>query len=293
MQIESLKMFCDLVETESFTKTAQINNVTQSAVSQQVSSMERQFKSLLVERSKKQFRLTREGHVLYDYGKQIIDSFASLQAKFEDIKGLISGRIQVATVYSIGLHDLPPYIEKFLKAFPTVNVHVAYRRANEVYEEVLGNEADLGLMAFPEKRDGLEIIPLHKYPMTLICPPKHPLAGKKIVKLKDLAGQKFVGFCPDQPTRKAIDKVFREEGVKVQYVTEIDNVETLKRVVELEAGVAIVPASTVRQEVADHTLVSIPLEGASLDRPWAVLCKKGKVLSPAMKKFITVLKGQP
>ncbi len=72
MQIESLKVFCDLAETESFTKAAHINGVTQSAVSQQISSLERQFKSLLIERSKKKFRLTREGQVLYDFSKQII-----------------------------------------------------------------------------------------------------------------------------------------------------------------------------------------------------------------------------
>src|SRR6266852_3608250 len=115
MQIESLKVFCDLAETESFTKAAQINNVTQSAVSQQISSLERQFKSLLIERSKKKFRLTREGQVLYDYSKQIISTYAALESKLQEIKNVISGPISVATIYSIGLYDLPPYLKKFLR----------------------------------------------------------------------------------------------------------------------------------------------------------------------------------
>src|ERR1035441_1546390 len=140
MQVESLKVFCDLTETESFTKAAQINNVTQSAVSQQISSLERQFKSLLIERSKKKFRLTREGQVLYEYSKQIIQSYDSLHNRLQEIKDIISGTIRLATIYSIGLHDLPPYLKKFLKLFPTVNVHVEYRRANQVYEDVLSNE---------------------------------------------------------------------------------------------------------------------------------------------------------
>ncbi|PYJ05295.1 MAG: LysR family transcriptional regulator, partial [Verrucomicrobia bacterium] len=110
MQIESLKVFCDLAETESFTKAAQINHVTQSAVSQQISSLERQFKSLLIERSKKKFRLTREGQVLYDYSKQIIQTFEALFSKLQEIKDIVSGTIRVATIYSIGLHDLPPYL---------------------------------------------------------------------------------------------------------------------------------------------------------------------------------------
>jgi DNA-binding transcriptional LysR family regulator len=110
MQIESLKVFCDLAETESFTKAAQINHVTQSAVSQQISSLERLFKSLLIERSKKHFRLTREGQVLYDYSKQVIQTYEALQNKLQQVMEIISGSIRVATIYSVGLHVLPPYI---------------------------------------------------------------------------------------------------------------------------------------------------------------------------------------
>src|SRR5512136_154287 len=232
MQIESLKVFCDLAETESFTKSAQINNVTQSAVSQQISSLERQFKSLLIERSKKRFRLTREGQVLYDYSKQIIQTYESLLSKLQEIKDIISGTIRISTIYSIGLHDLPPYLKKFLKSYPTVNVHVEYRRSNQVYEDVLGNVVDFGLVAYPQKDNKLEILPLHKDTMVLICHPHHPLAKHKTIRLKELAGQKFVSFDPDIPTRRAIDRILKEHGVHVQHVMEFDNVETVKRAVE-------------------------------------------------------------
>src|SRR2546426_10420034 len=179
MQIESLKVFCDLAETESFTKAAQINEVTQSAVSQQISSLERQFKSLLIERSKKKFRLTREGQVLYDYSKQIIQTYESLQSKLQEIKDIVSGTIRVVTIYSIGLHDLPPYLKKFLKTYPTVNVHVEYRRPNQVYEDVVGNVVDLGLVAYPQRDNKLEIYPLRKDPLVLIVHPQHPFAKNK------------------------------------------------------------------------------------------------------------------
>src|SRR5205085_7946124 len=134
MQIDSLKMFCDLAETESFTRAAQMNSVTQSAISQQISSLEKQFNGLLVERSKKKFRLTREGQVLYDHSKQILSTYESLHSRFQEIKNIVSGVVRVATIYSIGLHDLPPYLKKFLKLHPGVNVHVEYRHANQVYE---------------------------------------------------------------------------------------------------------------------------------------------------------------
>ena len=290
MQIESLKVFCDLAETESFIKAAQINNVTQSAVSQQISSLERQFKSLLIERSKKKFRLTREGQVLYDFSKQIIQTYDSLHSKLQEIKDIISGTIRVATIYSIGLHDLPPYIKKFLKSYPTVNVHVEYRRSNQVYDDVLSNVVDLGLVAYPTRESKLETIALRKDPLVLICHPQHPFAKSKSVKLKALVGQKFIGFEPDIPTRKALDRILRDSNVEVLHVMEFDNIETVKRAVEIDAGISVVPQGTVLQEVAKQTLAQVQLEDGEYYRPLAAIYKKNKVLSPAVKQFLSILK---
>ncbi|MBN2507805.1 MAG: LysR family transcriptional regulator [Verrucomicrobia bacterium] len=293
MQIESLKVYCDLAETESFTKAAQINDVTQSAVSQQISSLERLFKTLLIERSKKKFRLTREGRVLYDYSKQIIQTYESLFNKLQEIKDIVSGTIRVATIYSIGLHDLPGCLKRFLKSYPTVNVHVEYRRAAQVYEDVLGNVVDLGLVAYPVRDSRLDLVPLRKEPLVLVCSPHHPLARSKSVRLKDLAGRKFVAFDADTPTRRALDKLLRERRVHVTVAMEFDNIETVKRAVEINAGVSILPRSTVSQEVAQHALAEIPFADGGLTRPVAAIHKRTKVLSPAMKEFIAALKDQP
>jgi len=291
MQIESLKVFCDLTETESFTKAAQINSVTQSAVSQQITALERTFKSLLIERSKKHFRLTREGQALYTYSKQIVQLYESLHHQLQDLKDIVSGNIRVATIYSIGLHDLPPYIQKFMKCHPTVNVHVEYRHASQIYEDVHGNVVDMGLVAYPVKDARLETIPLHDDLLTLICHPQHAFAEQKSVKLNQLAGQKFIGFDPDTPTRKALDKIMKQHGVDLRYAMEFDNVETVKRAVEIEAGVAIVPRGTVIQEVKKQTLAALPIDDGDFYRPLAAVYKKNKVLSPAMKQFLTILKG--
>ncbi len=290
MQIESLKVFCDLAETESFTKAAQINGVTQSAVSQQISSLERQFKSLLIERSKKKFRLTREGQVLYEYSKQIIQTYDALHSELQEIKDIVSGTIRVATIYSIGLHDLPPYIKRFLKDYPTVHIHVEYRRANQVYEDVLGNVVDVGLVAYPNKDTKLEVVPLRKDPLVLICHPQHPFAKQKSIKLKNIAGQKFIGFEPDIPTRKALDKILKEHGVSVTNVMEFDNIETVKRAVEIDAGISIVPQATIAQEISKQTLSAVTLDDAEFFRPLAAIYKRNKVLSPAMRQFISILK---
>ena len=293
MQIDSLKVFCDLTETESFTKAAQINGVTQSAVSQTISSLERLFKSLLIERSKKNFRLTAEGEVLYDYSKQILQTYDALHSRLQEIKEIISGNIRVATIYSIGLHVLPPYIKKFLKTYPTVNVHVEYRRPDQVYEDVLGNVVDLGLVAYPVRDAKLEIVPLRKDPLVLICHPQHPFAKLKSIRLKVINGHKFVSFARDIPTRKALDKLLRDHAVTVEHVMEFDNIETVKRAVEIDSGISIVPQETIRQEVTNQTLASVKIEDGEFFRTLGLIYKKNKVLSPAIKQFVGLLKEAP
>ncbi|MGN6643702.1 MAG: LysR family transcriptional regulator substrate-binding protein, partial [Verrucomicrobiota bacterium] len=211
-------------------------------------------------------------------------------SKLQEIKDIISGTIRVATIYSIGLHDLPPYIKRFLKDYPTVHVHVEYRRANQVYDDVLGNVVDLGLVAYPSRDPKVEVIPLRKDPLVLICHPQHPFAKLKTTRLKSLAGQKFIGFEPDIPTRKALDKILKENVVEVQTVMEFDNIETVKRAVEIDAGISIVPLSTVNQEISKQTLAAVQLEDGDFFRPLAAIYKKNKVLSPAMKQFLSILK---
>lgn len=290
MQIETLKVFCDLSETESFTKAAQINDITQSAVSQQIRSLENQFRATLIERSKKKFRLTREGQILYEHSKQIIQTYDTLRAQLQELRDVVSGTLRVATIYSIGLYDLPPFLKRFLKTHRTVNVHVEYHRANRVYEDVLSNVCDIGLVAYPVKESRIEVVPLWRDKLVLVCSPRHPLAARGSVPLSAVQGERFISFEPDIPTRRAIDKAFRSANVEVQHVMEVDNIETVKRAVEIELGVSIIPQSTVAQEVRLGTLAEIELTGTDCVRPVAAIIKKSKVLSPAMKQFVNILR---
>ncbi len=292
MQIENFKIFADLVETKSFSKAAKLNSITQSAVSQQARSMERNFKALMIDRSQKQFNLTREGQRIYEAAKEILHVYEKLESELQEMKKVISGTIRISTIYSIGLHELPPYIKKFLHDFPSVNVRVEYRRSNLVYEDILHNSVDFGLVAFPQRIRQIENIPFRNDTLVLIAHPQHPLAQVGDVDIKALAGHKFIGFDPDIPTRKAVDQIFRDYKLEITPVMEFDNIETVKRAVEIDHGVAIVPHATVVQEVKQGTLVAIGFKGKEFTRPLAILHRKGRVLTPAMKKFIEVLSAE-
>jgi DNA-binding transcriptional LysR family regulator len=289
MQIENFKIFADLVETKSFSKSAKLNGITQSAVSQQARAMERHFKTLLIDRSQKQFQLTREGQRVYDSAKEILHTYDKLLSELQEMKKVISGTIRISTIYSIGLHELPAYIKKFLRDYPSVNVRVEYRRSNLVYEDILHNAVDFGLVAFPVKQRQIESLPFRDDHLVLIAHPGHPLAKGGEIDIKQLAGQKFIGFDPDIPTRKAVDQIFRDNKLEIEPVMEFDNIETVKRAVEIDHGIAIVPQATVLQEVKQGSLIAVHFKGKDFTRPLAILHRKGRVLTPAMKKFIETL----
>ena len=289
MQIENLKIFADLVETKSFSKSAKLNGITQSAVSQQARAMERHFKTLLIDRSQKQFQLTREGHRVYESAKEMLHTYDMLLSELQEMKKIISGTIRISTIYSIGLHELPPYIKKFLHDYPSVNVRVEYRRSNLVYEDILHNSVDFGLVAFPVKMRQIEALPFRADHLVVITHPQHALAKRGEIVVADLAAQKFIGFDPDIPTRKAVDQILRENKLEIEPVMEFDNIETVKRAVEIDHGIAIVPQATVVQEARQGTLAVLHFKGREFTRPLAILHRKGRVLTPAMKKFIETL----
>ncbi|WP_309386634.1 LysR family transcriptional regulator [Cerasicoccus frondis] len=289
MHIENLKIFSDLVESQSFSKAAKLNGITQSAVSQQLRAMEKHFNALIVDRSQKQFHLTREGAKLYESSKELLHLYEKLMSELQEMKKVISGTIHISTIYSIGLHELPPYVKEFLQEFPDVNVRVEYRRANLVYEDILHNAVDFGLVAYPQKLRQLETIPFQEDQMVAICSPSCPLAKQKSVDLKELENYKFIGFDPDIPTRKATDQLFRDNKLDIDPVMEFDNIETVKRAVEIDAGVSLVPSTTVIQEVKQGLLASVQLRGKKVTRPLAIVHRKGRVLTPAMKKFVKLL----
>ncbi len=292
MQVDNFKIFVDLVETKSFSKAARLNGITQSAVSQQARAMEKHFDNLLIDRSQKQFQLTREGNRVYQTAKEILHVYEKLMSELMEMKKVISGTIRISTIYSIGLHELPPFIKSFLTDYPSVNVRVEYRRSNLVYEDILHNSVDFGLVAFPVKTRQIEMIPFREDRLVAICHPEHPLASQTSVNVETLGNYKFISFDPDIPTRKAVDQIFRENNIETEPVMEFDNIETVKRAVEIDAGIAIAPQATVAQEVKQGTLASVTLNGTGFNRPLAILHRKGRVLTPAMKKFIKTLTGK-
>lgn len=290
MHVETFQVFCDLVETTSFSEAAERNNISQSAVSQQIRALEERFGVTLVERGRRNFAVTPEGEVFLQAARNILDAYRGIEQELDEMRDIVAGQLTIATVYSIGFHELPPYLETFREKFPDVDLQVQYRRSNQVYADVSENHADLGLVAYPQERKGVEIEPAWKDRLVVICPPNHPLAKRKSVDLKAIDGQRFISFEPDLPTRKAIDGMFSQAGIQVKEVVEFDNIETVKRGVLIENAISIVPSESVRSEVESKSLVRIPIDGKFIWRPLGIVRRRTKAITPAMREMIQLLK---
>jgi DNA-binding transcriptional LysR family regulator len=293
MYIDTFKVFCDLAESGSFSKAAALNEITQSAVSQQIRALELRFKVTLVERGRRNLELTPEGLVFLSASKEILNVYNHLGDRLHELRDVVAGELRLASIYSIGLHELPPVLKRYRQQHADVEVHVEYRRSTQVYAEVIAGEVDLGLVAYPTRRSGLQIDLFSQDDLVLICHPSHPLAKRKSITLTHLNGEKLISFEPDVPTRKVIDRHLREHNVQIEHAMEFDNIETVKRAVEIESGVSIVPAHTVRQEVESGVLASVKIESPKMVRPLGVIARRGRPRSPAHKAFLAALGVNP
>ncbi len=291
MHIETLKVFCDLVDTQSFSLAAERNFVTQSAVSQQIKTLEEKFQRRLLERvrGRREVRLTPSGEVFYRECKNVLVSFDNLQESMRSLIGTISGTVKVATVYSVGLHELPAKVREFMTKFPSAKIDLEYSRTTRVVRDVLSGIVELGVLAFPDPRRGLTIVPMPSDRLVVICPPDHEFAERQQLKAKELKGRDFVHFERDVPTRKATDKILKIHGVDVRKVAEFDNIETIKRAVEVGFGLAIVPHLSVMDEEKNKQLAIIQLAEKEWVRPVGVIYRSDRTLSIAAKKFVQLL----
>lgn len=290
MHIETLKIFCDLADLRSFSKTAERHLLSQSAVSQQVAQLELALKCQLLDRKKRPLELTTAGESLYKASRDILDRFEHLKSELNALQSSAGDRIKVAAIYSIGMHTLPEYVKGFMVSYPKVNVHIEYLSAANIYELILSGDIDIGLVAVPKRDKRLEVYQFEDEPLVLACSPKHPLAGQTHVDIHSLQFERFIAFERNVPTRMWIDSILERYNIVVRPVMEFDNIETIKRAVEINSGMSILPRTAILQEVGSRIIRAIPFSNENFVRPTGIIVRKGRILGQAAQYFIELLR---
>ncbi|MFC1764590.1 LysR family transcriptional regulator [Planctomycetota bacterium] len=289
MHLETLKVFCDIVGLGSFSKTAEKHLLSQSAISQQLAQLEVLHKCQLINRKKRPIELTKSGRLLYQAAREMLERYEQFITELNALKSTSSYRLNVAAIFSIGMHALPDYVKRLMIRYPNVNVHVEYQDADKIYEGVLSGEVDVGLVALPKRDKRLEVYDFEDEELTLVCSPKHPFAEQDEVDIHKLQFERFVAFEKGVPSRIWIDGILGRYSVVVRPVMEFDNIETIKRAVEINSGVSILPSVTILQEVGSESLKAVPFANERFVRPTGIIVRKGKMMGQAGRYFIDLL----
>ncbi|MBW8000567.1 MAG: LysR family transcriptional regulator [Planctomycetes bacterium] len=292
MHIETLKIFCDLAQLRSFSKTAEKNLLSQSAVSQQLAQLELAHKTQLLDRRKRPLELTSAGELFFSTCKDIIERYEKFQNQLHELEKSSKNSVTIAAIFSIGMHALPDYVKEFMVNFPDVNVHIEFFSSDKIYELVLAGEIDIGLVALPKRDKRLEVYDFQDEPLVLVCSPKHPLANEREIDIHKVQFERFISFDKNVPTRIWIDDILHRYNITIRPAMEFDNTETIKRAVEINSGVSILPQTTIMQEVVGGTLKSLTFSNEHFVRPTGIIVRKDKIQSQASKYFIELLQDR-
>ncbi|MBO7723756.1 MAG: LysR family transcriptional regulator [Thermoguttaceae bacterium] len=289
MKIDSVRLFCDIIRRQSFSRGAALHSVSQSAATQMIQRMEEEFQVPLIDRSRRPLVPTPEGRLCYDCFQEMVDRYDALKKQLQTLHEQAGGLIRVAAIYSIGLHEMSQHIQYFMKSYPKVTIKLEYLPPSKVYQAVLSSDVDFGLVSYPKASFDLKVVPLRSEEMVAVLPINHPLVEEKQLSIKQLEGFDFVAFDPDLPIRGEIDQIFERHGVTVSVTMEFDNIETIKQAVEIGLGISILPAPTVQDAVDAGKVAAVPIIEPKITRPIGIIHLQNKIFPPAAMYFIEML----
>lgn len=293
MPLRTVELFCDIVAHRSFSKAAAARNLSQPAVSQALHHLEERLGAQLIDRSKRPFELTPAGHLYYERCSRLIDEFRAAADEVHSLGGRVTGRLRVVSIYSVGLLQMQAYTNRFRERYPHVDLSLDYAQPDEIYACVQRDEADLGIVSFPKDGGDIGCIPWIEQEMVLVVSPKHRLAEDTSVVLEKIEGEPFIAFTADLTIRRATDRLLRKHRIAVDVVHQFNNIENIKRAVEIGLGVSMLPLATVRRELDFGTLRAATLSETQFYRPMGIVHKRHKHLSTAAQRFIEILQDAP
>ena len=292
MTLGNLRLIRDVAYHHSLSKAARVNEVSQSAASQTVQELERELGVKLFDRSTRPLTITPAGKLYLEYCRDILRRHEEVQASLDVLKTQINGTARVAAIYSVGLSDMSQIEERFAARFPDAELQVQYLRPERVWQAVLEDQADLGLMSYAESSRELIALPWRDEEMVVAVAPENPLARHDSLPVEALEGVEFVGFDDDLPIQGHIDRYLRDHKVTVQVALRFDNIEMIKQAVAHGAGVSIMPERVMREDMLQGRLISLPLAPPELYRPVRIVHRRRKVFNEVTTGLLDLLRDE-
>jgi DNA-binding transcriptional LysR family regulator len=279
----------DVANYQSVSKAAKLSELSQSAASQALQEVERELGIPLFDRTRRPLAVTEAGKVYLEYCRDVLRRHDVMQAELATIRKQADGTVRIAAIYSVGLSEMSRIEERFAERFPDAEMDVQYLRPDRVWDAVVKDEADLGLMSYAESSRDVVALPWRDEEMVVAVAPDHPLARRDSVSAPSLAGANFVGFDDDLPIQQRIDRYLKDRRVEVEMVLRFDNIEMIKQAVAHGVGISIMPERVMREDMLQGRLMALRLQPAELFRPVKIVHRRRKVFSEVVSGMLELL----
>ena len=290
MDINQLEVLVTVARERSFSRAAEVLNRTQPAISQAIRRLEGEIGEKLFDRSSKDGTLTFAGEVLLSHAKQMLNLRQHAQQAISEMRDLQHGKVTISANEHTVFYLLP-VIEEFRRQHPLIKIEVQRGVASRIPKQITAREVELGVISFMPNDDSLRSINVMSDELVLVVSPKHYLADRSEVSIKELGSEIFVAHNAPSPYRQKVIETFEKHKTRLNIAIELPSLEAIKRLVARGVGVALVPRLTARPEIAAGILSELTVKEMKLERKLNIIYRRNSELSHAAMAFVKVAKG--
>lgn len=291
-----LRLFCTVAETKSFSRASRIVHLSQPAVSLQIQALEEFFGIKLFDRSGDTISLTRAGEILYSQAKHVLEHYSEIEREISRITGMIKGGVTVGASTTLGNHVLPQVIINFKKKHPKIKITMMIGNTKRIEDLLVSRFIDFGIVAGETSKAGLKSDPIMSDELSVIVPPAHPWAKKKVISVLEMTREPFILREEGSGTRRKIEDFFSGHGISIHDLhvpLVLGSTESIKEAVEAGIGVSIVSKWAIRKEVVDGRLKVCALKEGTIERRLSIIMMPKAAYSHANQEFLLFVRKYP
>lgn len=289
MDINQLEVLVTVARERSFSRAAEVMKRTQPAISQAIRRLEDDIGEQLFDRSSKDGTLTLAGEVLLGHAVQMLNLRQNAKTAIAEMRDLRYGKVTIsANEHTVFF--LLPVIEEFRRRHPLIKIEVRRGVASRIPEQITAREVELGVISFTPHDDSLRSLSVMSDRLVLIVSPRHALAGRSNVSITQLGDETFVAHNAPSPYRQRVIAAFEKHKTNLNIAVELPSLEAIKKLVENDVGVALIPRLTASAEIAADRLCAVAVNEMKLERKLNIIYRRNSELSYAAKAFLETAK---
>lgn len=288
MDLALLETFRTIAQEGSFSRAGQKLLRTQPAVSLALKRLEAELGVTLIDRTTKSLSLTDAGRLALDYCDRYEGLDRELRTALAELQGLQAGRLSIGANESTAMYLLGPVVE-FRRLYPRIHIEIRRSQSSRIPEELLRGRLEMGAITYDPGDDRLTLREIYEDRLSFIVAPDHRLAGRSELSISELGDEIFIAHNVSGPYRRRVIEAFQSYRVPLNMEIELPTIETIRRLVQFNLGVAFLPRMCVQQELEQGVLVEIPVSEIEMERTIRLVYPANRQLSHAGQAFLEIL----